>query len=99
MQSQRLRHCKVRRFVEVLTSDSAEGPVGGSAQAVGGPFDKEGAIGKQFTSEGAVGGAVDATLGEKKDPAGEFTSKGSVGKQFNRMLSPSVLGCKRGANV
>lgn len=86
-------------FEKVLTSALAEGPVGGSAQAVGGPFDKEGAIGKQFTNKGAVGGAVDSALGEKKDPAGEFTSKGSVGKQFNRMLSPSVLGRQRSANV
>jgi hypothetical protein len=28
---------------------------GGTAQEVGGPFDKEGSIGKQFTTEGAIG--------------------------------------------
>eukprot|EP00877_Chromochloris_zofingiensis_P008984 jgi/Chrzof1/4339/Cz14g09100.t1 len=31
---------------------------GGTAQKIGGPFDKEGAIGKQFTTQGAVGGRV-----------------------------------------
>lgn len=42
---------------------SEQGAVGGAAQAIGGPFDKEGAIGKQFTSEGAIGGAVQNSMG------------------------------------
>lgn len=28
---------------------------GGTAQEVGGPFDKDGAVGKQFTTEGSIG--------------------------------------------
>jgi hypothetical protein len=35
-------------------------------QAVGGPLDKEGMIGKQFTAEGAVGGTAQSMLGGKK---------------------------------
>lgn len=46
--------------------------MGSIPQKVGGPFDKEGAIGKQFTSEGVIGGTVDKLLGEKNtdDPLG-----------------------------
>lgn len=35
-----------------------KGAIGGMAQQVGGPFDKNGVIGKQFTTEGAIGGTV-----------------------------------------
>lgn len=35
------------------------------AQKVGGPFDKEGAIGKQFTTEGSIGGTVQENMGGK----------------------------------
>jgi len=28
---------------------------GGTAQEIGGPLDKEGAVGKQFTTEGSIG--------------------------------------------
>jgi hypothetical protein len=31
---------------------------GGTAQEVGGPLDKEGAVGKQFTTEGSIGKQV-----------------------------------------
>lgn len=35
----------------------AQGIVGGTAQAIGGPFDaRNGAIGKQFNADGAIGG-------------------------------------------
>ena len=44
----------------------AEGAVGGTAQAVGGPLAADGAIGKHFTEQGAVGGTVQENLGEKK---------------------------------
>ena len=44
----------------------AEGAIGGTAQKIGGPFDKEGVIGKQFKPDGALGGTVQETLGDKK---------------------------------
>lgn len=34
----------------------AQGAVGGTAQSIGGPLDKEGAIGKHFNADGAIGG-------------------------------------------
>ncbi len=37
--------------------------IGGTAQKVGGPFDKDGMIGKQFTDSGSIGGTVQQTLG------------------------------------
>lgn len=33
------------------------------AQKIGGPLDKDGAIGKQFTTEGTIGGTVQDKLG------------------------------------
>lgn len=30
-------------------------PAGGTAQEVGGPFDKEGSVGHQFTTDGGIG--------------------------------------------
>ena len=57
-----------------------DGPVGGTAQKVGGPFDKEGAVGKQFAEGGSVGGtAQSAAQGEKPSV---FDAKGMIGKQF-----------------
>jgi hypothetical protein len=60
-----------------------DGSVGGTAQKVGGPFDKEGAVGKQFTEAGAVGGtaqsAAETAQGEKPSA---FDAQGMVGKQF-----------------
>lgn len=35
-------------------------------QKIGGPFDKEGMIGKQFTAEGSIGGTVQDTMGGEK---------------------------------
>lgn len=40
-----------------------DGALGGVAQKIGGPLDKDGAIGKQFTTEGSIGGAVQEKLG------------------------------------
>ncbi len=61
----------------------ADGSVGGTAQKVGGPFDKEGAVGKQFTEGGAVGGtaqsAAETAQGEKPSA---FDAQGMIGKQF-----------------
>lgn len=42
------------------------GALGGTAQAVGGPLDKDGVIGKQFTTDGVIGGTVQSALGGKK---------------------------------
>ncbi|KFH45340.1 hypothetical protein ACRE_038410 [Hapsidospora chrysogenum ATCC 11550] len=47
-----------------------QGAVGGTAQAIGGPFDKEGMVGKHFTSGGSVGGSVQSNLGGKKETGG-----------------------------
>lgn len=33
---------------------------------MGGPFDKEGMIGKQFTKEGSIGGSIQNTMGGQK---------------------------------
>ncbi|KAI9804925.1 MAG: hypothetical protein M1833_006228 [Piccolia ochrophora] len=42
----------------------ADGPIGGTAQSVGGPFDKKGTIGKHFNEDGKIGGSVQETLGK-----------------------------------
>ena len=44
----------------------ADGAIGGTAQKVGGPFDKEGAIGKNFNADGKIGGMVQENLASKK---------------------------------
>lgn len=43
-----------------------EGALGGTAQKIGGPLGKDGAIGKQFTADGSIGGAVQGALGGQK---------------------------------
>lgn len=62
--------CEVKvhhiEIISKLTHSPAEGAIGGAAQKVGGPFDKEGAIGKQFTTDGSVGGTVQEKLGGTK---------------------------------
>ncbi|KAH9886811.1 hypothetical protein F4778DRAFT_786529 [Xylariomycetidae sp. FL2044] len=42
------------------------GALGGVAQKIGGPLDKEGMVGKQFTPEGSLGGTVQNALGGDK---------------------------------
>ena len=42
------------------------GVIGGAAQTIGGPLDKEGVIGKQFTTEGSIGGSVQSAMGGTK---------------------------------
>jgi hypothetical protein len=68
---------------------AADGAVGGTAQKVGGPFDKDGAIGKQFKESGAVGGtaqsAAETSQGEKPSA---FDAKGMIGKQFTGQSLP-----------
>lgn len=44
---------------------TAEGAIGGAAQKIGGPLDKEGMVGKQFTTEGSIGGTVQDMMGGK----------------------------------
>ncbi|MCJ1369353.1 hypothetical protein MMC20_000564 [Loxospora ochrophaea] len=46
--------------------DPADGPLGGTAQKVGGPFDKEGSIGQHFNADGAIGGAFQENVAGKK---------------------------------
>ena len=62
---------------------SADGAVGEKAQKVGGPFDKEGAVGKQFKQDGSIGGtaqsAAETAQGEKPSA---FDAEGMIGKQF-----------------
>ena len=43
------------------------GAVGGTAQAVGGPFDKQGMIGKHFTEGGSVGGTFQDLAKKNED--------------------------------
>lgn len=40
-----------------------DGAIGGTAQKIGGPLAKDGAIGKEFTTEGSIGGTVQDKLG------------------------------------
>ncbi|KAI0841116.1 hypothetical protein F5Y06DRAFT_293603 [Hypoxylon sp. FL0890] len=51
--------------VETSLLSIEEGAIGGTAQKVGGPLDKEGMVGKQFTTEGSIGGSVQSALGGK----------------------------------
>ena len=37
---------------------AADGAIGGTAQKVGGPFDKDGMIGKAFNADGGIGGTA-----------------------------------------
>lgn len=51
----------------VLTKGStADGPLGGTAQKIGGPLDKQGAIGKNFNADGKIGGMVQQNLADNK---------------------------------
>ena len=44
----------------------ADEAFGGTAHGVGGPFAKDGAIGKLFNEDGALGEAVQENMGDKK---------------------------------
>ena len=44
----------------------ADGAVGGTAQKIGGPLDKEGSIGQHFNADGKIGGMVQENLANKK---------------------------------
>ncbi|CAF9907723.1 MAG: hypothetical protein ALECFALPRED_003787 [Alectoria fallacina] len=43
-----------------------DGAIGGTAQKIGGPLDKEGSIGQHFNSDGKIGGMVQENLANKK---------------------------------
>ena len=45
---------------------SADGALGGTAQSIGGPLDKQGAIGKNFNADGKIGGMIQENLANKK---------------------------------
>ncbi|MCJ1229377.1 hypothetical protein MMC12_006043 [Toensbergia leucococca] len=45
---------------------NADGPIGGTAHKVGGPFDKEGSIGQHFNADGKIGGAVQQNIADNK---------------------------------
>jgi hypothetical protein len=50
----------------LILSRIEQGAIGSMGQKIGGPFDKEGMIGKQFTPEGSIGGAVQNAMGGEK---------------------------------
>ena len=50
----------------MLTPDTADGAIGGTAQKIGGPLDKEGSIGQHFNADGKIGGMVQENLANKK---------------------------------
>ena len=50
----------------MLTPDIADGAIGGTAQKIGGPLDKQGSIGQHFNSDGKIGGMVQENLANKK---------------------------------
>lgn len=51
---------------DTLTPDTADGAIGGTAQKIGGPLDKEGSIGQHFNSDGKIGSMVQENLADKK---------------------------------
>lgn len=44
----------------------ADGPIGGTAQSIGGPFDKQGSVGQHFNADGKIGGMVQENLAANK---------------------------------
>ena len=45
---------------------AADGAIGGTAQKIGGPFDKQGSVGQHFNADGKIGGMVQENLANKK---------------------------------
>ena len=58
----------------------ADGPIGGTAQKVGGPLDKDGAIGQHFNADGAAGGKAQDMASDSRPAV--FDKDGAVGKHF-----------------
>ena len=58
--------CIVVSDIRADESSAADGAIGGTAQKVGGPLDKQGAIGQHFNADGKIGGMVQENLANKK---------------------------------
>jgi len=61
--------CQARhtfRNIRLTNEILADGPLGGAAQKIGGPLDKEGMVGKNFNADGKIGGMVQENLADKK---------------------------------
>ena len=50
----------------LISRCAADGALGGTAQKVGGPFDKQGSVGQHFNANGKIGGMVQKNLAENK---------------------------------
>jgi len=50
----------------LISCFKADGALGGTAQKIGGPLDKEGMVGKNFNADGKIGGMVQENLADKK---------------------------------
>ena len=50
----------------IIDTETENGAIGGTAEKIGGPFDKDGIVGKQFTTEGSIGGSVQNVAGGQK---------------------------------
>ncbi|KAL8654922.1 MAG: hypothetical protein Q9226_003246 [Calogaya cf. arnoldii] len=51
---------------KLFNGNVADGAIGGTAQKIGGPFDKQGAVGSHFNADGKIGGMVQENLANKK---------------------------------
>lgn len=58
--------CPSRHGIANIFDVAADGAVGGTAQKVGGPFDKGGMVGKNFNADGKIGGMIQQNLANKK---------------------------------
>lgn len=59
-------HRASKNSLNTLTPDLADGAIGGTAQKIGGPLDKQGSIGQHFNADGKIGGMVQENLANKK---------------------------------
>ncbi|KAI9730267.1 MAG: hypothetical protein M1834_006031 [Cirrosporium novae-zelandiae] len=57
---------KIHHLLAMGNKRIAQGMVGGTAQAIGGPFDKEGIIGKHFNKGGIIGDAAQSLADTNK---------------------------------
>jgi hypothetical protein len=79
------RACGPSIAVSTVTPNAStvDGETGGTAQKVGGPFDKDGIVGQNVREDGVVGGtaheAAETAQGEKPSA---FDKGGVVGKHF-----------------
>lgn len=84
----------ITEAVKLIFYFAADGPVGSIGQKVGGPFDKQGAVGKQFTEDGSVGGSIQQMADTSKGhgdgvqgpstTAKAFDAQGSIGSMFRK---------------